>query len=666
MKSKAAQSENIQNILTIAMKQWQSPANRPYVENLYFYKAHRVREDALSFSCSTGVDARRSLRDGYVLCTRSLRTFNGRPLGTIAIWLLYGIGLLSSSGAAHATDYHVSAQGDDAASGTTPRQAWRTLARAAQQSLVPGDRLLLRGGDTFTGSLTLTSQGDAGHEQDKADTLQRKAGADNAAANGSAKPDPASAGARNDSSISDKTKARLLTLGSYGRGRATIEAQAGTAVTIQNAGGWRVTSLILRGGGRTANRGSGLVFRNTRPGNVRYDMLRINDIEASGFGQHGILIEGDASDKSQSGYKDVRITRCAAHDNAYTGIYVTGVYDTKTTRYANADVYVGHCTAYDNTGDPQYLENHSGSGIFLQDVDGGIIERCVARNNGALCACKAGGPIGIWAAGANNIVIQYCESHHNHTGEQSLDGGGFDFDGGVTNSVLQYNYAHDNDGAGYLIYSYPNAPYTFRGNLVRYNISQNDGRRHHYAGIYVGGDVRECSIFNNTVFISPSPNAEPCALIAGGADMRYCNNLLVTTGGVPLVEARAGEDVVLRGNAYWSSGAQFRITWNGRAYDSLAQFQAATRLESKVANSGDAAGLNADPLLTQPGGGPTLDNADRLHTLTAYRLRPASPLVNAGVNLPIYLGIRAGDMDFYGTLTPQGHDYDIGAYEKKQ
>ena len=123
----------------------------------------------------------------------------------------------------------------------------------------------------------------------------------------------------------------------------------------------------------------------------------------------------------------------------------------------------------------------------------------------------------------------------------SLDGGGFDLDGGVTNSVLQYNYSHDNDGAGYLVYSYPDAPYTCRNNTVRYNISQNDGRKHHFGAILVGGDLRDTNIYNNTLYVSPdcpillltnsTTGATPCALIlSGGKNTRCFNNIILTIG----------------------------------------------------------------------------------------------------------------------------------------
>src|SRR6185436_921799 len=132
------------------------------------------------------------------------------------------------------------------------------------------------------------------------------------------------------------------------------------------------------------------------------------------------------------------------------------------------------------------IGRNSGSGIIVGDTDVATIERSVAWNNGKNCNYTNGGPIGIWAWDSNAVTIQYNESYSNQTGSSSLDGGGFDLDGGVTNSIMQYNYSHDNDGAGYLLYQF-NGARPFGNNTVRYNISQNDARQGHYAGIYIGG-----------------------------------------------------------------------------------------------------------------------------------------------------------------------------------
>lgn len=62
--------------------------------------------------------------------------------------------------AAATTTFHVSCDGDDERDGTTPDEAWRTLARANEATLGPGDRLLLERGCTWDGDrLDLTWSG---------------------------------------------------------------------------------------------------------------------------------------------------------------------------------------------------------------------------------------------------------------------------------------------------------------------------------------------------------------------------------------------------------------------------------------------------------------------------------------------------------------------------
>ena len=53
------------------------------------------------------------------------------------------------------TTYYLSPSGSDAAAGISPAKAWRTLGRASRAVLRPGDRLLLEGGQQFSGQLTI-------------------------------------------------------------------------------------------------------------------------------------------------------------------------------------------------------------------------------------------------------------------------------------------------------------------------------------------------------------------------------------------------------------------------------------------------------------------------------------------------------------------------------
>ena len=96
-----------------------------------------------------------------------------------------------------------------------------------------------------------------------------------------------------------------------------------------------------------------------------------------------------------------------------------------------------HCTV-NNPGDPTNLTNHSGNGIVVGHCTNVLIDHCMATNNGWDMPRIGNGPVGIWCYEADSVVIQHCLSYRNKTSVGGADGGGFDFDGGVTNSIIQY------------------------------------------------------------------------------------------------------------------------------------------------------------------------------------------------------------------------------------
>ena len=124
--------------------------------------------------------------------------------------------------------------------------------------------------------------------------------------------------------------------------------------------------------------------------------------------------------------------------------------------------------------DPTNLDNHSGNGILVGNCKNILIEYCTATNNGWDMPRIGNGPVGIWAYEADSVVIQHCISYRNKTAKGAADGGGFDLDGGVTNSIIQYCLSYDNWGSGYGIYQYWSAS-KWNNNTVRYCISINDG-----------------------------------------------------------------------------------------------------------------------------------------------------------------------------------------------
>lgn len=531
-----------------------------------------------------------------------------------------------------AVTYYISPTGNDSHSGTSAQSAWQTIDKVNTINLNPGDQVLFAAGYDHPGNLLLTAE-DAG------------------------------------------TQTRPVVIGSYRSGRARIKAGNGSGVTVQNAGGVEVKDLVVIGDDYKTNVGSGIKIVNELPNNQKLEYIRVHNVEASGFGREpyhksgsigspngcGIVVGGYAPDESKCGYNDVRITNCVTYQNEFYGILTAGYWQDDPNTYANSDVYIRYCKAYDNPGDPEYLRNHSGSGIFMEDVDGGVIEYCEAYNNGYEGGCNVGGPIGIWAAVANKVIIQHCESHHNRVGAATGDGGGFDFDGGTTNSIMQYNYSHDNDGAGYLVWSYKNAPHTFDNNVLRYNISVNDGQKNNYRGIIIGtgspkdDPIHNTQIYNNTIYSSVSS-----AISVGGKGIyntKICNNLFITANNQKLVPWNPDRsEVIFVGNAYWTADGAFDIA----GYQSLEDWRAATGQEML---NGKPVGMVVDPKLIDLGANATIGDPTKLHTLTACRLQKDSPLVDGGIDIRAQFGIDPGERDFYGNPIPQGEGFDIGAHE---
>jgi hypothetical protein len=509
-----------------------------------------------------------------------------------------------------AATFYVSATGDDLKTGTTAETAWQSIAKVNSTKFAGGDRIVFEGGQSFKGRIYF----------DAADT-------------GSA--------------------ANPITVSSYGSGRATIDGATGNTLYAYNTAGINISNLNFVGSGSSTNTGTGLVFYCDLPGDVKLNHLHIDNVDISGF-QYGIRMAGK---NGASGYDDVRLTNSVIHDNQREGMRTSGL-----SKYAITNVYVGHCEFHNNIGDPLMTTN-SGSGLILGQVDGAIVERCLAHDNGALCTSEDGGS-GIWCHDSTNVVIQSNESWNNRTSGPN-DGGGFGLDGATTHSILQYNYSHDNDGAGIGLYQYFSAD-KWSNNIVRYNISQNDGRRNGFAGIQVANKssgISDCEIYNNTIFMSPANGVEPRAVwfISGTENFHLRNNLFVTTGGVPIADVNGQQSGwEFQGNVYWSGNAPLRIVWNGLIFSDLESWRAYTGQENM---SPTRLGIVADPNVANAGGGAVISNPDALEKMNAYILQDASPIINSGMKLTELFGIDPGPRDFFGNPLPQDGKLDVGACE---
>ncbi|HEY9704115.1 MAG TPA: right-handed parallel beta-helix repeat-containing protein, partial [Allocoleopsis sp.] len=354
--------------------------------------------------------------------------------------------------------------------------------------------------------------------------------------------------------------------------------------------------------------------------------------------------------------------------------YIQGIFNYRSSDYAHKNVVIKHVFAYDNSGKNGPQIPNTGSGIIISDVDGGLIERCVAYHNGWLCNSLQGGPVGIWAWDSNNITIQYNESYNNKTNGKK-DGGGFDLDGGMKNSVMQYNYSHDNDGHGYLLAQFPYARKSYN-NVVRFNISQNDGRKNRTGGIYFWGDFRNTEVYNNTVYMDAPPSVDSIKPTPLGfelndiapffqsqlpSEIKIMNNIFIAAPELNIVQVFDDiEDLVLKNNNYFKTDSTFSVLWKGKIFKSIDEWRKATNQEVEGAN---IFGFNLNPQCRKMGKGQTINNADSLNALTAYDLLPNSPLINKGLNIADFLKIKNPAFDYTGKKVPIDGKFDLGAIE---
>jgi len=501
-------------------------------------------------------------------------------INQLAILLLGFIVFQSCNGP---VSYYISSDGDDSNSGTSQDQSWQTISKVNQTVFKPGDRIMFRGGDTFEGTIRIDGL-DAGSESSR------------------------------------------LEITSYGAGRAVISGGNEEGLVADSCIYLTIENLEFSGIGRNSgNTSDGVVARQC-------DGIVLHDLKVHGFQHSGVHVHQ---------CNDATITHVHAFENGFSGIHVTGATMQDPENYDNHNLYIGYCVAENNPGDPTVLKNHSGNGILASSVRGGTIEYCEAFNNGWDMVWTGNGPVGIWIWDCTEFTIQYCIAHHNRTNPVAADGGGFDFDGGVSNSVIQYCIAHDNEGAGFGLYEF-GAAKPWENNTVRYNISQDDGIINGGSvGIWKNdgrGIMRNCNIYNNTFYNSKEEGSN-IWLYDHYPNFFFYNNVFVYNGEL-IAESQSISEEVFSGNLYWNLAGRNEI-----AGDQLK-------------------GYFLDPLFTDAGALRVTDPEQiNRENLSCYLPLPGSPLINQGLDLSKVAGLDPGEKDILGTPVPAGEHFDIGAIE---
>jgi hypothetical protein len=402
--------------------------------------------------------------------------------------------LLSTVSEIYARNYYIDPGGNDQNDGSRVHP-WRTLEAVGRVRLAAGDSVFFRGGAVFHGMLRIGHGGGSG------------------SGGGAGHP---------------------VWVGAYGAGFSTIDAGDSAAVVLDGVEWAAVSGLRLVGAGR-------------KDGNIKDGLdlvdchhVRLSGVDITGFQKSGLLIYSST---------DIVIERVFAHENGAAGIAVEGSAGKRESR----NLKILYCRTDDNPGDPTNLTNHSGNGIVAGHCTNLLIDHCSATNNGWDMPRIGNGPVGIWCYESDSVTIQHCLAYRNKTSVGGADGGGFDLDGGVTNSIIQYCLSYGNQGSGYCIFQYWGASPWYH-NIIRWNISEDDGLvSDSRAGVYVwnsSGDSSQfydCKVYNNTIY-----NSKEAAISFSTTSARrgfvFYNNIFV--GADSLVRGDRGVDV-FKSNDWW-------------------------------------------------------------------------------------------------------------------
>jgi hypothetical protein len=532
----------------------------------------------------------------------------------IALRIAGAIAAIALASPVRAASYYFSSLGSDATGNGSLESPWQSIGKFNTLSLRPGDSALFRAGDSFTGKMWLDAN-DAGT---------------NALGN----------------------LVAPVTIGSYGAVGATTRATIvspynNEGFVAYNAGGIALNDLeFVSGGFSNAGRTNGVHFLSDKvmSGAVRQlQHVRVNNVISRGFGLSGLQVWTH----NNVGFADVQVNNGEYSGNGYAGVYVGATHNPYK---VHSGVVIDGVSAHDNPGYAGALPN-SGNGIVLANTNVGAIQNSVAYDNGKE---HGNGNVAIWTYQSNAITIQHNLAYGNRS-PAGFDGGAFDIDGGVTESVIQYNRSYDNDGAGLLLAEFQSANAMSR-NVFRYNLSVNDGRDG-YGGITVSGvdaqSIAKYAVFhNNTIVVDKDvvPNVKGAVYFMNSNhyDVDFNNNAFVALNGAALI---SGDTIPVRAtflrNSYWTDGGP--IILEDAVYASVKAW-AQANVQERIGMQ--FMGLTTDPQFA--------DNE-------TYRLTGSSPLIDAARSpssptWPVWLR-SLGPQDLVGAPVSWGNGPDIGARE---
>ena len=488
------------------------------------------------------------------------------------------------------TYYIDSVNGSDENAGTSADTAWQSLSKVNSTEFSEGDRILFKAGCAFTGKLF-----------------------------------PKGSGRENSPIVIDM----------YGEGPKPViiaDGLSDTVVTLYNQEYWEINNLEITSNNNTAVQ-YGVNFIAEDFGTVDHIYIKncyVRDIAGSITSKitGGIFytVKGTAV---KTNFNDILIENNSLRTVNRTGITLDA-YKSWNNKLLDEDQPGVWYPSTNVVIRGNFIDDIGGDGIVVKCCVGALVEYNTAKN----CNARSSeANVAIWTWNSNDCVLQFNEAYNTR---YTHDGEGFDVDSFCENTLVQYNYSHDNEG-GFMLVCAPGEEtatgYYTKDTTVRYNISQNDSN----LAIIYSGNIYNTDFYNNTIYVGKGSNSKIIdswdwggAWAQGGI---FANNLIYNLGD--------GE--------YDLGGTKiFGLVLDGIKIDIKNNLFYGNHPKSEPY---DANKITADPMLVEPGSG-----GIGICSVDGYKLKANSPALKSGIAIE-----DCGTRDYFGNTIDQANP-NIGAY----
>jgi len=389
----------------------------------------------------------------------------------------------------------------------------------------------------------------------------------------------------------------------------------GATVRLKNGAYWEINNLeITNTNGSTAQQGKiwGLRVIVDDGSEIKHIYIRncfVHDVngEVAGKDTGGIYVTADGSDPAF--YNDLQITNNVVKDVGGLGIATQSPHASvkRAVRHPFLNVRIAG-----NIVGPTGRNN-----MIIRVSDDAIVEHNRLINSSIHDKGHS-----IFNFNTVNCKIQYNEAYGNVGPLGAIDRGGFDADYNCRDTKIQYNYSHDNNWGFAIMKKEIN-----ENVVIRYNISENDKVAVYFYGFEWERGMTRANVYNNVHYVK------------AGLD-------------VAVFKDRTPYNTNFYNNIFHFEGADAGA-WGKTPIDCTFENNAFFNIPPRGTNA-----ITANPMFVNPGeGGEDIDWENYPDVLTGYQLQAASPLIDAGKEVP-----ENGGTDFWGNTLYNGNP-DIGAHE---